>query len=110
MRLRWLRGARGDVRHIGLYIALESPDAARRITTRIIEAIDLLTDQQGIGRPGRIIGTRELAIGGTPYRAAYRVRGENTVEIIAVIHGMQRWPESFEKRLGPPHRPRTEPT
>lgn len=49
MRLRWLRGARTDVRRIGRYIAQDSPNAAERITTRIVEAIDLLTDQPGMG-------------------------------------------------------------
>lgn len=106
MRLRWLRDARADVRRIGRYIAHDNVDAAERVTTRIVEDIDLLTDQPGIGRPGRIIGTRELVISGTPYIAAYRVR-ETTVEIIAVIHGAQRWPESFEDRLPAP--PRRQP-
>ncbi len=105
MRLRWLRGARTDVRHIGRYIAQDSVEAAERVTTRIVEAIDKLADQPGMGRPGRVIGTRELVIGGTPYIAAYRVR-ETTVEIIAVIHGARQWPESFEDRLpAPPRRP-----
>lgn len=107
MRLRWLRGARRDVRQIGRYIVQDSADAAERVTTRIVEAVDLLRDQPGMGRPGRVIGTRELVIFGTPYIAAYRIRGESTVEVIAVLHGAQRWPESFEGKLPPPRRPKS---
>jgi toxin ParE1/3/4 len=107
MRLRWLRGARRDVRQIGRYIAQDSVAAAERVTTHIVEAVDLLIDQLGMGRPGRVIGTRELVISGTPYIAAYRVRGESTVEVIAVLHGAQQWPESFEDRLPSPHRPKS---
>ncbi len=38
------------------------------------------------GRPGRVSGTRELVIAGTPYIAAYRVVGE-TIRILRVLHG-----------------------
>jgi toxin ParE1/3/4 len=47
-----------------------------------------------MGRPGRVISTRELVVSGTPYIVAYRVR-EGVVEILAVIHGAQQWPTSF---------------
>jgi toxin ParE1/3/4 len=100
MRLRWLRAARTDVRQIGRSIAQDSPEAAERITARIIRTVDLLRDHHGLGRPGRVIDTRELVIAGTSYIAAYRVQGE-TVEIIAVMHSMQEWPENFRDRLAP---------
>ena len=44
-----------------------------------------------MGRAGRVRGTRELAIDGTPYIVAYRIKG-NVVEVLRVIHGAQRWP------------------
>lgn len=98
MRLRWLRAARADLRRIGRTIAQDSPEAAERVTARIVQAVDLLQDHPGLGRAGRVLGTRELVVVGTPYIAAYRVRDE-TVEIVAVMHGTQRWPESFRDRL-----------
>lgn len=47
------------------------------------------------GRPGRIEGTRELVISGTPFIAAYRIAG-NTIRILRVLHGAQQWPEFAE--------------
>jgi len=47
-----------------------------------------------MGRPGRVDGTREFVVAGTPYIIPYRVRGE-TVELLAVMHGARRWPDTF---------------
>jgi plasmid stabilization system protein ParE len=51
-----------------------------------------LLDHPALGRPGRVPGTRELVVSGTPYILPYRVQGE-TVQILHVLHGAQRWPE-----------------
>jgi toxin ParE1/3/4 len=61
---------------------------------RILRAVDLLATQPGMGRPGRILRTRELVVPGTGYIIPYRVRGER-LELIAVFHGRQRWPEEL---------------
>ena len=45
-------------------------------------------------RPGRVAGTRELVITGTPYVAAYAVTAE-TIRILRVLHGAQRWPDEL---------------
>jgi len=45
-----------------------------------------------LGRPGRVSGTRELVVPGTPYVIPYRLQGQR-IEIIAVFHGRQRWPQ-----------------
>jgi toxin ParE1/3/4 len=47
-----------------------------------------------MGHPGQIVDTRELVVPRTPFTVAYRVV-DQTVEIIAVIHQAQQWPESF---------------
>jgi toxin ParE1/3/4 len=44
-----------------------------------------------MGRPGRVSGTRELVIPGTPYIVPYRVRG-GKLEILRILHATQRWP------------------
>ncbi|HET6521471.1 MAG TPA: type II toxin-antitoxin system RelE/ParE family toxin, partial [Geminicoccaceae bacterium] len=46
------------------------------------------------GRPGRVPGTRELVVSGTPYIVPYRVQG-NTVQILRVLHGARKWPTRF---------------
>ncbi len=58
------------------------------------EAVSHLATQPGMGRPGRVDGTREFVVAGTPYIIPYRVRGE-TVELLAVMHGARRWPDTF---------------
>jgi toxin ParE1/3/4 len=44
-----------------------------------------------MGRPGRASGTRELVVPDTPFVIPYRVK-ENRLELIAVLHGRQKWP------------------
>ncbi len=46
-----------------------------------------------IGRRGRDPETRELVITDTPYIVGYRVT--NRVEVLAVIHGAQDWPDKL---------------
>ena len=48
-------------------------------------------DDPAIGRPGRILGTRELAIGHLAYIIAYRVR-DNEAELLRVLHTSRAWP------------------
>jgi plasmid stabilization system protein ParE len=50
-----------------------------------------LPDHPTIGRPGRLIATRELIVTGTPYPLPYTVVGEEIV-ILRVLHGAQQWP------------------
>jgi toxin ParE1/3/4 len=67
---------------------------APRFVRRIREAVRQLAGAPGIGRPGRVPGTRELAVGQTPCIAPYRVKGD-AVEIITVFHAAQQWPEEL---------------
>ena len=39
-------------------------------------------------------GRRELVIRQTPYLVPYRIRGE-CIEVLAVLHGRQRWPDTL---------------
>jgi toxin ParE1/3/4 len=48
-----------------------------------------------MGRRGRVKGTRELVIAGTPSIVAYTVLRGQVVEILAVIHGAQEWRAEF---------------
>ena len=76
------------------YIAQDNPTAAERLTVRISQAVAALAEHPLLGRPGRVISTRELVVSGMPYIATQRVR-EGVVEILAVIYGAQQWPTSF---------------
>jgi len=51
----------------------------------------VLESHPQIGRPGRVVGTRELVVPDTPYISPYRIRHDR-LELIAVFHGRQKWP------------------
>jgi plasmid stabilization system protein ParE len=76
------------------YIARDDPQAAALIVQRIAASVEHLARHPASGRPGRVTGTRELVILGTPYLVPYRVRG-GTVEILRVFHGSRKWPEKL---------------
>jgi toxin ParE1/3/4 len=65
--------------------------AIRHVAKRILDSIDLLKSQPDMGRPGRVLGTRELVIPDTPYIIPYRVQ-RGRLELIAIFHGRQKWP------------------
>ena len=46
------------------------------------------------GREGRVTGTRELVIRGTPFIVGYRIE-KKEVWILAVMHTARKWPEEF---------------
>lgn len=92
MRIKWLREAADDLTEIRHFIAEDNPHAAQRIAELILNTLSYLMDHPEIGRPGRVPGTRELVIPGTPYLVPYRVRNA-VIEILAVLHGAQKWPQ-----------------
>jgi addiction module RelE/StbE family toxin len=87
--------ARADLRDIFLYIAADNPAAARSLLKRIRSRITDLKDASHLGRPGRVPGTRELIIAGTPYIIPYQISSDQ-LRILRVYHGARQWPESFD--------------
>jgi toxin ParE1/3/4 len=94
MKIRWSPTAVSDLKAIRGFIAKDSPSAAHKIANRIKESINRLSSFPLFGKAGRAGGTRELVIPGTSYIAACIVK-QGEVQIAAVLHGKQRWPESF---------------
>ena len=83
----------GDLASVRAYIAEHDPAAAQRIVRRIVDSVETaLPHSPEMGRPGRVPGTRELVITGTPFIVPYRLRGE-TIQVLRVYHGARRWPE-----------------
>ena len=58
---------------------------------RVLAGVGLLAEQPGLGRPGRVPGTRELLVPKTRYIAPYRVRGD-TAKILRVFHTSRQPP------------------
>lgn len=95
MNIVWSREALDDLGSLRAYIAEEDQAAARRTVSRIIDAVEnLLADHPRIGRAGRVSGTRELVIPGTPYIVPYRVQ-RSTLQILRVYHAARKWPHRF---------------
>jgi plasmid stabilization system protein ParE len=94
MRLRWLRTALRNLDEEAAYIAADDPAAARLLVARVLEAVNQLADQPGLGRPGRVPGTRELVVARSRYVVPYRVK-RDAVEILRVFHTSRRLPKRW---------------
>ncbi|WP_205527239.1 type II toxin-antitoxin system RelE/ParE family toxin [Solimonas sp. K1W22B-7] len=76
------------------YIAADNPQAAVATVIHIQRTVALLADNPGLGRAGRVAGTRELIVPDTPYIVPYRVRGKD-IDILRVFHARRRWPSAL---------------
>jgi toxin ParE1/3/4 len=94
MHLEWSVFALADREAILDYICADSPRAAVSVDDQIEARVEGLARFPEMGRLGRIEGTRELVIAGTPYVAAYRIAND-TVRILRVLHGAQEWPDEM---------------
>ena len=92
MTVRWSPTALAHLRHVEAFIAEDEPRIAARIARRILGAVERLTNFPASGRPGKLPGTRELIVPGTPYFLPYRVK-DDVIEILGCIHGARKWPE-----------------
>lgn len=93
MKPVWTHTAIRDLDHLRDYIARENPQAASDVARRIVSATDQTIQFPELGRTGRMKGTRELAVPGTPYLIVYRLK-RNAIHFLMVLHGRQLWPES----------------
>jgi len=91
MEVKWLRKALLDLDKEADYIAEDDPRSARLVVQRIFQAVESLTSNPALGRPGRITGTRELIVPKTRYIVPYRVRA-NRVEILRLFHSSRKLP------------------
>ena len=61
------------------------------MAARVREGVEYLLDHPNLGRAGRVRGTRELVISGSPFVVIYRVRFDQ-VQILRVLHHARKWP------------------
>ncbi|MDO8519930.1 MAG: type II toxin-antitoxin system RelE/ParE family toxin [Deltaproteobacteria bacterium] len=94
MKTVWTQLALQDLRHVRAHIETDNPGAADLVMLKIAKAVLNLQSYQNLGRPGRVKGTRELVVVGTPFLIPYRIKKER-IEILAILHGARRWPENF---------------
>ena len=85
----WSPLARARLREIRAFVALDKPDAAERLATRIVAMVEALRTHPYLGRAGAEPEVRELVIGRTPYIILYRVRGQR-ITISTIWHAAQK--------------------
>jgi toxin ParE1/3/4 len=91
MRLEWLPEAARSFTDAVQWIARDDPQAAIAVGDAIVEAVERLARFPRMARLGRIAGTRELPVAGTPFLVVSRVEPDAVV-VLRVLHGAQRWP------------------
>lgn len=84
MSIKWTRTALRSVDEIAAYIAKDNPARATSFVLELQGAVTKLQDHPGMGRAGRVPGTRELVLHKN-YIAIYRVRGDD-LEVLRLHH------------------------
>lgn len=64
------------------------------VVARVLSAVAQLVEQPGLGRPGRLSGTRERVVAKTRTIVPYRVRGD-AIAILRVFHTSRRLPDRW---------------
>jgi toxin ParE1/3/4 len=92
MRVQWSAPCLSDLEGISTYIETATGlQTANRITRAIYEAVESLKILPNRGRPGRLVGKRELLVPRLSYVIVYRVLPDR-VAMVQILHGAQRWP------------------
>ena len=90
MKVVWTDQAIADRRAIYDYIDADNPRAAAELDARFTAVADSLGAHPYLGRPGRILGTRER-VAHRRYLLLYDI-ADDTVSILTVVHTSRRWP------------------
>ena len=95
MKITWTRRAARHLRSACEFWTEEkSQSAADSMLDHIFSTIELLGRHPGLGRSGRVPGTRELVLRPLPFIVVYRVR-RSRIEVVALLHGARKWPSGF---------------
>ena len=82
--IKWTKTALGSLDEIAGFIAKDNPNRATSFVLELQAAVTKLQAHPGMGRAGRVPGTRELVLHQN-YIAIYRVRGDD-LEILRLHH------------------------
>ena len=100
MQIVWSRTAQADLNAIFEYLFPKNASAAIETIGHIYDSAAHLADHPEIGRSGRVEQTRELIVPQTPYIVSYRIKAPQIqmpqIQILTVIHGRRKWPDSFQ--------------
>ncbi len=91
MQVQWTNKAKARLEEIEAYIGQESSAAAAKVILAIIKkTATQLSKYPDSGKPGRLMGTRELLFSDSPYLVVYTVRS-NIVIILTIFHTAQNF-------------------
>jgi len=90
VRLFWTPEALDDRRAIYDYIEADNPLAALNLDELFSEKVRNLIDHPGLGRIGRVTGTRELVVHKN-YILIYDTTADS-VRVLRVLHAAMKWP------------------
>jgi len=85
MRLSLTASAAADIESIVDFLSETDPPLAKKVFAEIRAAAGRLARFPHIGRPGRVMGTRELTVPDYPYVLVYTA-APPAVTIVAVFH------------------------
>lgn len=88
--LFWTPEALQDREDVYDYIEADKPGAALTLDALFEERAGCLLAQPGMGRPGRVAGTRELVVHQN-YLLVYDVQ-DGWVRVLRVLHAARMWP------------------
>ena len=94
MQLFWTPEATQDRDEIYDYIEADNPAAALALDELFSEKAGRLVDHPGLGRPGRVAGTREL-VAHRNYILVYDLAGD-LVRVLRGLHAARQWPPGRE--------------
>ncbi|MEI6117417.1 MAG: type II toxin-antitoxin system RelE/ParE family toxin [Burkholderiales bacterium] len=84
MSIKWTKTALRSIDEIAAFIAKDNPPRATSFVLELQDSVTKLQAHPGMGRAGRVAGTRELVLHKN-YIAIYRVRDDD-VEILRLHH------------------------
>jgi addiction module RelE/StbE family toxin len=90
MKLEWSEASRQDMNALFAYLDARNPQAADKAEVAIFATAEELLVFPKVGRLGRVQGTRELVVTGTPYLLIYAINAE-TVLIVRALHTAQKF-------------------
>jgi len=89
--VRWTKQALADLRAAREHLTSEYPQFLQATFLQIQSAINQVSQFPGVGREGRVRGTRELIFAQIPFILVYR-KTASAIEIISFLHQSRQWP------------------
>lgn len=90
MKVIWSSNALNQREEIALYVAKDNRDAAKRLVRLFEESSRKLAQFPYLGRPGRVVDTRELPVH-KHYFIVYEIT-DNEVIVLAIWHTSMQYP------------------